>query len=138
MQLFLSDQPCCSCPAGNVIIKNLHKSIDNPTLYDTFSQFGNILSCKVEHDRESGESKGYGFVHFESEDAAKQAIAKVDGMMLAGCSLCRLLPVRSCTACADTLPAPTTFTAWMMRLVLVRKPMRKKPMLHGTQIVLLL
>ncbi|XP_050622817.1 polyadenylate-binding protein 3 [Macaca thibetana thibetana] len=65
---------------GNIFVKNLDKSINNKVLYDTVSAFGNILSCKVVCD-ENG-SKGYGFVHFETHEAAERAIEKMNGTLL--------------------------------------------------------
>jgi polyadenylate-binding protein len=68
---------------GNIFIKNLDKTIDHKILYDTFSSFGNILSCKVSTD-EHGNSKGFGFVHYETEEAANEAISKTNGKLLNG------------------------------------------------------
>eukprot|EP00397_Hematodinium_sp_SG-2012_P016297 GEMP01016622.1.p1 GENE.GEMP01016622.1~~GEMP01016622.1.p1 ORF type:complete len:661 (+),score=163.45 GEMP01016622.1:198-2180(+) len=67
--------------SGNVFVKNLDKNIDNKALYDTFSLFGNILSCKVSTD-ELGKSKGYGFVHYETSESANTAVERVNGMQI--------------------------------------------------------
>lgn len=66
---------------GNIFIKNLEKGINNKNIYDTFSAFGNILSCKVAEDV-NGNSKGYGYIHFDTEEAANLTIEKVNGMLL--------------------------------------------------------
>ncbi|MEJ1288462.1 hypothetical protein NN561_019493 [Cricetulus griseus] len=65
---------------GNVFMKNVDKSIDNKALYDTFSAFGNILSCKVVCD----ENCSNGFVHFKTQEAT---IEMMDGVLLNDCKV---------------------------------------------------
>lgn len=66
---------------GNIFIKNLDKSINQKDLYDTFCNFGKILSCKIAMD-ENGISKGYGFIHYQNEECAEAAIKAVNGKMI--------------------------------------------------------
>ncbi|KAJ4826331.1 Polyadenylate-binding protein 8 [Turnera subulata] len=82
LPLLLTDF-CTSTPVvvSFTYLLNLDKAIDHKALYDTFSSFGNILSCKVATDP-SGQSKGYGFVQFELEVSAQNAIDKLNGMLI--------------------------------------------------------
>lgn len=64
-------------------MQNLDKEIDHKALYDIFSPFGNIISSKVETDS-SGQSKGYGFVHYDNEEAARNATEHLNGVPLHG------------------------------------------------------
>ncbi|KAF6151496.1 hypothetical protein GIB67_016308 [Kingdonia uniflora] len=66
---------------ANIFIKNLDKAIDHKGLHETFSAFGNILSCKIATDP-SGQSKGHGFVQYDNEDSAQNAINELNGMLL--------------------------------------------------------
>eukprot|EP00298_Acanthocystis_sp_HF-20_P005361 c15556_g1_i1.p1 GENE.c15556_g1_i1~~c15556_g1_i1.p1 ORF type:complete len:582 (-),score=184.63 c15556_g1_i1:161-1906(-) len=63
--------------SGNLFVKNLAPTIDHKALYDIFSPFGSILSCKVAIDADL-KSKGFGFVHFATEESAEKAIEKVN------------------------------------------------------------
>ena len=64
-----------------LVVQNLDKAIDHKALHDTFSSFGHILSCKIATDV-SGQSKGYGFVQFDNEESAQNAIDKLNGMLI--------------------------------------------------------
>jgi len=66
---------------GNLYIKQLDPNITHKELFDTFSAFGNILSVKVALDA-TGQSKGFGFVHFENAESADNAIKTVNDKIL--------------------------------------------------------
>ena len=49
---------------GNLFVKNIPDDFDNKALMDMFSTYGNILSCKVSFNKETGKPLHYGYVHF--------------------------------------------------------------------------
>lgn len=65
---------------ANLFVKNLEPNFDSKNLYEIFSSFGTILSCKVATDS-AGQSKGYGFVQYETEESAQDAINRLNGML---------------------------------------------------------
>lgn len=66
---------------GNLFVKNLAPTVTHKDLFDAFSLFGNVLSCKVSIGAD-GKSKGYGYVHYEMEEAAQEAINKMKDIQI--------------------------------------------------------
>lgn len=67
-----------------LFVGGLSWNTDDAGLREAFEQYGAVADSKVILDRESGRSRGFGFVTFEEEDAAKAARAEMDGQTLDG------------------------------------------------------
>ncbi len=74
-------EPALRSNGGSLLIKNLDPELTNRDLHDAFKNFGTLLSVKVATNNE-GQSKGYGFVHFDTEPAAKLAIEGINGVAM--------------------------------------------------------
>jgi len=60
-------------------VGNLAYSVNNASLEDLFGQFGEVQSAEIIMDRETGRSKGFGFVEMGTEQEAQAAIAALSG-----------------------------------------------------------
>ena len=70
---------------GNKLyVGNLAYSVRDDSLQQAFAQFGTVTSAKVMMDRESGRSKGFGFVEMGSDAEAQAAINGMNGQPLEG------------------------------------------------------
>jgi len=70
--------------AYKLFIGSLSWNTDDAGLQAAFAQFGTIVSATVVKDRDSGRSKGFGFVEFENEEEGKAAEAAMNGKELDG------------------------------------------------------
>ena len=68
-------------------VGNLSKQITDAQLNDLAVPFGELVSAAVATERSTGDSKGFGFVEFTNEEAARAAIAGLDGKDVNGQAL---------------------------------------------------
>ena len=68
-------------------VGNLSFDTSSSQLQDMFSQYGEVRSAEVIADRDTGRSKGFGFVEMASDDDAEKAISGMNGQMMNGRSL---------------------------------------------------
>jgi splicing factor 3B subunit 4 len=69
---------------ANLFIGNLDPEVDEKMLYETFGNFGMIISTKITREIEDGASKGHGFVSFDNFSSADLAIAQMNGQYFSG------------------------------------------------------
>jgi len=72
---------------NKLYVGNLAYSVRDQDLQDAFGAYGQVQSAKVMMDRDTGRSKGFGFVEMESDADAQSAINGLNGQPLAGRSI---------------------------------------------------
>jgi len=70
-----------------LFVGNISWDLDENSLRSEFERFGSVEECNVIYDRETGRSRGFGFVTFEDQDGGQKAIQELDGRELAGRAL---------------------------------------------------
>lgn len=73
--------------AKKLYVGNLAYSVTDSTLEQMFAAHGNVQSAQVIMDRDTGRSKGFGFVEMSSDQEAQAAIAAMNGQQVEGRSL---------------------------------------------------
>jgi len=68
----------------NIFVANLNFRVKSDQLQELFEQYGEVDSVKIITDRDSGRSKGFGFIEMADETAARNAISKLDNQELEG------------------------------------------------------
>jgi len=69
----------------NLYVKNLEDDVTQERFQQEFSAFGNILSCKLVINPQTGASRGFGFVCYSTPDEAARALSEMNGHQLPGC-----------------------------------------------------
>lgn len=72
---------------NKLFVAGLDFTINDPMLQELFSACGDVLTARIAVDRDSGQSRGYGFVEMASAEEAQEAIRALDGQRMAGRSL---------------------------------------------------
>jgi len=68
----------------NIYVGNLAFATDSAALRQIFAEHGEVTSAQVVEDRDTGRSRGFGFVEMASADEAQKAISAVDGSTVEG------------------------------------------------------
>ncbi|XP_047163884.1 glycine-rich RNA-binding protein 4, mitochondrial [Vigna umbellata] len=70
--------------SSKLFIGGLSYGVDDQSLKDAFTNFGDVVEARVITDRDTGRSRGFGFVNFSSDESASKALSAMDGQDLNG------------------------------------------------------
>lgn len=68
----------------NIYVGNLPYSVDRDELREIFAAYGEVAAARIVNDRETGRSKGFGFVEMADDAQARQAIEALNGSDIGG------------------------------------------------------